>query len=151
MKKDKRKTKLNFAQILLFLVAGSMNAIIDIGSLNIFLKIWPTTDERLLILFNTIAYILAIINSYFWNSKLAFRKYAQNDLREKVYFFLQAGISLILSNLTFLGALHFFAMFLIPLWVVQNAAKALAMAIPSAASFLFMKYFVFQKFKKIVS
>lgn len=140
-------TNSNLWQIILFLLVGGLNAFIDLGSLNVFLRIWPTTNDGLLILFNTLAYLLAITNSYIWNTRLAFRRYAQNDTREKFYFFLQAGFSLILSNLTFWGALHILGSYLSPLWLVQNTAKILAMAIPSIASFLLMKYLVFRKLK----
>lgn len=134
-------------QIQLFLLVGALNAVIDIGSLNVLLKIWPTTNDVLLILLNTVAYLLVIINSYIWNTRLAFRHYAQNDVREKIYFFLQAAFSLILSNVTFLGALHILVFYVSPLWLVQNIAKLVAMAVPSTASFLLMKYFVFRKLK----
>lgn len=147
MKTSKRILKSNYQQIILFLLVGGLNAIIDIGSLNVFLKIWPTTYEPLLILFNTIAYLLAIINSYIWNTKLAFRHYAQNNFREKMYFFLQAGISLVLSNVTFILTLRILDYFPLPIWVIQNFSKALAMAIPSTASYLFMKFFVFRHLK----
>lgn len=132
-------------QIIQFLLVGGLNALIDIGSLDIILFIWPTTNDGLLILFNTFAYVLAILNSYIWNSRLTFRQYALQDVREKTYFFLQAGISLVLSNMIFLGTFHGLAMSHLPVWVIQNAAKALAMAVPSTASFVFMKYWVFRR------
>lgn len=144
----KFKKRSSNSQFLLFLLVGGINAFIDIGSLNVLLKIWPTTDKRILILFNTLAYLLAVTNSYVWNTRFAFRHYAQKDVREKIYFFIQAGISLIVSNLTFLGALHILGLYSWPLWLIQNIAKVLAMAVPSTVSFLLMKYFVFRKLKK---
>lgn len=137
----------HFREFIQFIMVGGMNAVLDIGSLNIILLIWPTTDDRLLIIYNSLAYLLAIINSYFWNSRLTFRSYAQKDIREKTYFFIQAAISLIISNLTFLGTIHVLMDFRLSVWVIQNISKVLAMAIPSLASFLFMKYFVFRKLK----
>lgn len=134
-------------QVLAFLLVGSLNAFIDLLLLNLLLFIWPTTNETRLIIFNTIAYLLAITNSYIWNSRIAFRKHARKDVREKVYFFIQAGISLIISNLVFLGGMHFLEQFQLSIWQIQNIAKSLAMATPSFASFLFMKYFVFRKAK----
>lgn len=145
--KFKRKN-LDLKQLFQFLIVGGLNALIDIGSLNIFLSIWPTTDDRLLVLFNTLAYLLAILNSYFWNSRITFRSHAQNSLREKAYFFMQAGISLILSNITFFVSLQILEDFYLPALLVQNLSKVLAMAVPSSASFLFMKYFVFGKLQK---
>ncbi|CAA7602144.1 GtrA-like protein [Acididesulfobacillus acetoxydans] len=141
----KRTFKYYPGQIVQFLVVGGLNAVIDIGMLDLILYIWPTTNDGLLILFNTFAYTLAILNSYIWNSRITFRQHARQDIREKAYFLIQAGISLFLSNFTFLTAFHELTALDLPNWVVQNAAKALAMAIPSTASFLFMKYWVFRR------
>lgn len=135
----------NIQQVLQFLFVGSLNALIDLGFLNILLIIWPTTNEIQLILFNTIAYLLAITNSYIWNTRLAFRHHARNDTREKVYFFIQAGLSLIISNLSFYGGIHILTLFSLSNWQIQNISKIFAMATPSCASFLFMKYFVFKR------
>lgn len=141
------KNPAQMRQFLQFIFVGSLNALIDIGFLNILLFIWPTTNEMLLIIFNTVAYLFAVANSYFWNSRIAFRNHARKDLREKVYFFIQAGISLIISNLAFLGGIHFLSLFRLSVRLIQNIAKAFAMATPSIASFLFMKYFVFRRVK----
>lgn len=134
-------------QILQFLFVGSLNALIDLGFLNILLFIWPTTNERLLIVFNTAAYILAIINSYIWNTRLAFRNHARNDTREKVYFLMQAGISLMISNFTFYVGMQILKLLNLSIWQIQNISKVFAMATPSLASFLFMKFLVFRSSK----
>ena len=134
-------------QFLQFIFVGSLNAIIDLGFLDISLWLYPTNNQTLLILFNTAAYVLAIVNSYLWNSRLAFRGYAQKDVREKVFFLIQAGISLVISNLIFIAGIHFFTLCRFSLWFIQNVSKVLAMITPSIASFLFMKYFVFKRVK----
>lgn len=137
--------KLNIKQFVQFLMAGALNAIIDFGLLNAFTRLWPTTNEPLLILFNTIAYLGAVTNSYFLNSRLAFRHYSKKSIREKTLFILQAAISLIISNLTFWTGLHLFALFDLPFWMTQNIAKILAMMIPSLTSFMLMKFLVFRR------
>jgi putative flippase GtrA len=128
-----------------FFLIGSVNAIINLGFLNILLLIWPTTNETKLIIFNTGAYLLSIVNSYFWNSRVAFRHHARKDLREKVDFSIQAGVILIISNLTFLGGMHFLALFRLSVWLIQNISKLFAMVTPSIANFFSMKYFVFRR------
>ncbi|MDA8440756.1 MAG: GtrA family protein [Peptococcaceae bacterium] len=135
-------------QFLQFLFVGAINAVIDLGALNIFLHIWPTSDDRLLVIFNSLAYLLAILNSYVWNSRLTFGRHARKDLREKTYFLLQAGASLVLSNVTFLVSLHMLTFLNVALVLVQNISKLLAMAVPSIASFVFMKYFVFRRYRR---
>jgi len=128
-----------------FFLIGSVNAIINLGFLNILLLIWPTTNETKLIIFNTVAYLLSIVNSYFWNSRVAFRHHARKDLREKVDFSIQAGVILIISNLAFLGGMHFLALFRLSVWLIQNISKIFAMVTPSIANFFSMKYFVFRR------
>jgi len=128
-----------------FFLIGSVNAIINLGFLNILLLIWPTTNETKLIIFNTGTYLLSIVNSYFWNSRVAFRHHARKDLREKVDFSIQAGVILIISNLTFLGGMHFLALFRLSVWLIQNISKLFAMVTPSIANFFSMKYFVFRR------
>ena len=118
---------------------------IDLGLLNVFTRLWPTTNELLLILFNTIAYLGAVTSSYFFNSRFAFRRDSKKNLREKTLFIFQAAISLMISNLTFWAGLRLFALFDLPFWMIQNIAKILAMMIPSLTSFMLMKFLVFRK------
>ena len=128
-----------------FFLIGSTNAIINLGFLNILLLIWPTTNEKILIIFNTLAYFLSMVNSYIWNSRIAFQHHARKDLREKVDFSIQAGVILIISNLAFLGGMHFLAQFQLSVWLIQNSSKIFAMVTTSIASFFSMKYFVFRR------
>jgi putative flippase GtrA len=120
-----------------------LNGIIDLAALNLLLWIWPTTTAAGLFIINSIAYFLAVLNSYFWNSRLTFRVDAFLTSREKIKFVLQAAVSLIISNGVFLLFVPVFGRLTLPLWVDQNASKGLSMAISSISSFFFMKYFVF--------
>lgn len=137
--------RVHIKQFIQFLMAGALNAVVDLTLLNVFSRLWPTTDTRLLLLFNTIAYLGAVTCSYFLNSRFAFRHHAQKNLREKALFVLQAAISLVVSNLVFWAGLHLFTFFDLPFWMIQNIAKILAMAIPSFTSFILMKFLVFRK------
>lgn len=60
-------------QILQFTSIGVLNAAVDLAVLNILLLIWPTKDNLLLLLFNTISYLVCIWNSYYWNTRYTFR------------------------------------------------------------------------------
>ncbi|WP_156290084.1 GtrA family protein [Oceanobacillus salinisoli] len=132
-------------QAIQFSLIGILNALIDIGSLNLLLFLWPTENSLFLLLFNTISYMLAVANSYLWNSNLTFRKTASKNRKEAFYFLIQALISLIISNIVFVGGSFFLGILPIPTIAEQNIAKGAAMIISSAASFIFMRYFVFQK------
>lgn len=132
-------------QFLQFSMIGGLNALVDIGTLNVFLILYPTTDRLLLALYNTLAYTLAIINSYLWNSKLTFRQGSKDNLSQKTLFFLQALVSLGINTSAFLLGLYLLDWLPIKQFMVQNAAKGIAMVLSSTASFFFMKYFVFTR------
>ncbi|RNF40837.1 GtrA family protein [Planococcus salinus] len=131
-------------QRLQFSIIGLANAAVDIGSLNLLLFLFPTDDRSTLLLFNTVAYILAIINSYVWNSIFTFREAAKGSAKERIKFILQGLLSLGINNGVFLlfnGLLQFFG---IPVWIRHNLAKGVAMFCSFAASYLMMKYLVFK-------
>lgn len=132
-------------QVVQFSAIGGMNALIDIGTLNILLFFWSTSDNQLLILFNTIAYTLAVTNSYLCNANLTFRKKSSKNKKELLFFCLQALVSLGISNLVFIGGIALLGSFPIPAFVQNNIAKGVAMFLSSAASFFFMRYFVFRR------
>ncbi|QDP41023.1 GtrA family protein [Radiobacillus deserti] len=134
-------------QVLQFSFIGLTNAIVDLASLNLFLWIWPTEEAGLLLLFNTISYTLAIINSYFWNAKYTFGHHAKTDTREISLFIIQAIIALGISNAVFIGLMwvfHLPGMMYFPLFIESNISKAMAMILSSTTSFFLMKFFVFR-------
>ncbi|WP_182201296.1 GtrA family protein [Paraliobacillus salinarum] len=135
-------------QVAQFSVIGGSNALVDILSLNILLAIWPSTNHNILLLFNTIAYLLAIFNSYIWNTKYTFRHRSFFGRKELSLFILQAMIALGVSNLVFLGLfeiLEFQTIIHFSGFVKQNISKGMAMFLSSTTSFFLMKYFVFNK------
>lgn len=133
-------------QYIKFGAVGLTSGALDLGSLNLLLLIWPTSNHVLLVVFNTFAYALAVLNSYIWNSKYTFKEGHSNSHGQKVAFIVQAIISLFISDgvlyvgTTLLTMTHWF-----PKLVVYNIAKLLSMFLSSLASFFFMKFFVFRK------
>ncbi|CQR46522.1 GtrA-like protein [Paraliobacillus sp. PM-2] len=135
-------------QVIQFSAIGGSNAIVDIISLNILLAIWPSTNHTILLLFNTISYVLAILNSYIWNTKYTFRHRAFFSRKELILFITQAIIALGVSNLVFLGVFELLEdQTLMPFskFIIQNIAKGAAMFLSSATSFLLMKFMVFTR------
>ncbi|WP_067729466.1 GtrA family protein [Oceanobacillus damuensis] len=141
-KKPKRKETV--LEIMQFSAIGGSNALIDIGALNLMLFVWPTNDNQLLLLFNTIAYTLAVTNSYVFNANLTFRKRSIKNKKEIIFFSIQALASLIISNIVFIGGSALLGLLPIPVLLQHNIAKGAAMVLSSSASFFFMRYFVFQ-------
>ncbi|TKD72530.1 GtrA family protein [Pseudalkalibacillus hwajinpoensis] len=135
-------------QVMSFSAIGVMNALVDIGALNLLMLLFPTDDRIQLIFYNTIAYTLAITNSYFWNAKLTFPSKAIHDRKQVLLFLAQAVIALGISNLVFYGALLIFEWITFPRYIERNISKGLAMLISSASSFFMMKHLVFPRTKK---
>ncbi|WP_026772358.1 GtrA family protein [Sediminibacillus sp. JSM 1682029] len=138
------------AQIIQFSFIGLANAAIDIGVLNLLLWIWPTEETRMLFIFNTIAYFLAIMNSYIWNVKYTFSHHARINTKELGLFSLQAIVAWVINNVVFIGLsklLFQFSALSLPSFFVHNVAKGAAMFLSFSTSFLLMKFIVFRKKK----
>ncbi|KMM39513.1 GtrA family protein [Guptibacillus hwajinpoensis] len=135
-------------QVMSFSAIGVMNALVDIGALNLLMLFFPTDDRIQLIVYNTIAYTLAITNSYFWNAKLTFPSKAIHDRKQVLLFLVQAIIALGISNLVFYGALLIFEWLTFPRYIERNISKGLAMLLSSASSFFMMKHLVFPRTKQ---
>lgn len=143
----KQKRKSGPFQFMQFSVIGVSNALIDIGALNLLLFLFYTDEKATLLLYNTIAYLLAIINSYFWNAKYTFQHSAKGSNRQRILFIIQAVVSLGVNNLVFIGANALMEVFSIPNWLRYNIAKGLAMFLSFLASYFMIKYVVFKKNK----
>ncbi|WP_022792549.1 GtrA family protein [Marinococcus halotolerans] len=144
-KNQKRRGPL---QALQFSVIGVTNAVVDIGALNLLLFLFPSEERMTLTLFNTIAYALAVTNSYIWNVFITFRDSAKGSTRQRLVFIIQGLISLGINNAVFLGFNALFQALGVPTWIRQNLAKGLAMLASFTASFFMMKYFVFKDFNR---
>ncbi|RSK26697.1 GtrA family protein [Bacillus sp. HMF5848] len=136
----------SFWQFFTFSMIAGFNGLIDIGTINLLLILFPTRDATMLTVFNSIAYVLAVTNSYYWNSRLTF-KYSRSHKRgsELILFVVQALVSLVISNIVFVSAIYILDVLPVRQFIVNNISKGLAMLLSSLASFFFMKYIVFRK------
>ncbi|MET3683005.1 putative flippase GtrA [Alkalibacillus flavidus] len=144
---EERKRKSGFKQFFQFSIIGGSNAAIDIGVLNLLLILFPTTDTITLILFNTTAYTLSVLNSYLWNSTITFSRTSSGNNRQRLGFLVQAAISLVINNLVFIALNALIGLFGVPGWLAYNIAKGSAMASSSIASFFMVKYYVFKDYQ----
>ncbi|TMN22875.1 GtrA family protein [Lentibacillus cibarius] len=142
------KSKRGPMQFLQFGVIGFVNAGIDIGTLNLLLILFHTDNKGLLLLYNTIAYTLAVANSYYWNASITFKRSAKGSNRQRILFIVQGLISLGVNNLVFLGINELVQYIGINNWLGYNIAKGMAMFLSFLASFFMVKYFVFRDFGK---
>lgn len=136
-------------QYIKFSTVGITSGALDIGSLNFMLFLWPAANYFVLVLFNTLAYSLAVLNSYIWNSRFTFREGLKRSKGQKLAFIIQAAISLLISDGILYVATILLSWFpLFPKLMDYNIAKLLSMFLSSLASFFFMKYFVFSSKKE---
>lgn len=130
-----------------FTVVGLSNALIDIGTLNLFLWLAPTRDPTLLVLYNGVALVLANLNSYVWNTRWTFRGRAKrNNLRQRALFALQALVNISISNGLFWGMIRPLLIYTdMPAYLAGNVAKIISVVVASTVSFFFMRYVVFTR------
>jgi len=130
-----------------FTVVGLSNAVVDIGTLNLFLWLASTRDPSVLTLYNGVALVLANLNSYVWNTRWTFRGRAKRrDLRQRVLFTLQALVNICVSNGIFFALVHPILVYTeVPAYLAGNVAKIISVTVASTLSFFIMRYVVFSR------
>jgi len=128
-----------------FLAVGMSNAVVDVGVFNGCLLLSPSKSSFSVLLYNSIAVICAIINSYIWNRRWTFRDVSKGTNKERGLFALQGVLNIVLNNLI----LYWLSLYLIlvreiPFFISSNVAKGIAMMLASSISFVFMRFFVFR-------
>ena len=133
-----------------FTVVGFLNAVVDIGTLNLFLWFASTRDPSVLALYNGVALVLANVNSYFWNTRWTFRSRAKRrDRRQRVLFTLQALFNICVSNgLFFFLVRPVLVHTEVPAYLAGNVAKLASVAVASTLSFFLMRYLVFSRTRR---
>ena len=126
-----------------FTVVGLSNAVVDIGTLNLFLWLASTRDPSELALYNGVALLLANANSYVWN----FRSRAKrNDFRQRALFALQVLLNIAISNGLFWVMIRPVLIHTeIPAYLAGNVAKVISVLVASTIGFFFMRYVVFTR------
>jgi putative flippase GtrA len=134
-----------------FTVVGFTNALVDIGTLNLFLLLASTRDPFLLALYNGVALVLANLNSYLWNTRWTFRGRAQRrDLRQRVLFALQALVNISVSNGLFFVLIRPVLVYTdVPAYLAGNVAKIISVVVASTISFFVLRYVVFSRKRRL--
>jgi putative flippase GtrA len=130
-----------------FTVVGFFNALVDIGTLNLFLWLASTRDPAVLALYNGVALVLANVNSYVWNTRWTFRTRAKRrDLRQRILFTVQALFNLSVSNTLFFVLVHPILLYTdVPVYLAGNVAKIISVVVASTISFFVLRYLVFSR------
>jgi putative flippase GtrA len=130
-----------------FTVVGFSNAVVDLGTLNLFLWLASTRDPSVLALYNGVALLLANVNSYVWNTRWTFRGRAKrNNFRQRALFGLQVLVNIAISNGLFWVMIRPVLIYTeVPAYLAGNVAKIISVVIASTISFFFMRYVVFTR------
>ena len=132
-------------QYLRFCMVGVSNAVVDLAALNLLLLLYPTRSDLTLLVYNTVAVMLAILNSYLWNTRWTFHDQVTNSGRERALFVAQAILNIAINNVVLVVMTG-----LLPTqtggWSIltANLAKLAAMFTASSTSFLLLHTFVFR-------
>ena len=97
MFKDIRRNGSLLVKILRFSLVGILNTLVDIAALNLLLWIFPTNDTWRILIFNSVACIVAACNSFLWNKYWTF-KYRGSVTVELVLRFAAVSFASMLGN-----------------------------------------------------
>ncbi|HBQ95565.1 MAG: GtrA family protein [Firmicutes bacterium] len=131
-----------------FVSVGLGNAFIDLLVFNGLYWLFPTRDVDQLVVYNTVAVMAAISNSYIWNTRWTFRKnvhqHGKEAIRQRTLFVIQSLINIVVNDLIlWLIAPLVLQVHMIPHVMANNIAKLAAMFLASLTSFIMMKLVVF--------
>jgi putative flippase GtrA len=135
-------------QFLSFVVVGLSNTTVDLGVFNIIYALRPTANVNWLLAYNSVAVVLAIVNSYIWNTRWTFRRGAVQQgrgvWRQRILFVAQSLLNILVNDLVVLFiAPYLMAIHGVPPRLASNAAKGVAMIVASLVSFGAMRFLVF--------
>ncbi|WP_178019637.1 GtrA family protein [uncultured Paenibacillus sp.] len=135
----------NIKQFVQFASIALLNTAVAIITMNGLLLIQPDPGEVLSGMFNVVSYVMAVLNSYFWNSRVTFKDLARGTKRQRFGFAIQSLASLVINYMAFLAANQLLHPLGWPNWIRFNAALGISGATSSISSFLFIKYLVFSE------
>ena len=137
-------------QIAKFILVGGLNTLVDLGVLNLLIWFSGINAGWFYSAFKGISFVVAVVNSYFWNKFWTFRKTENQDDKieggEFIKFFFVSAVGFVIN----VGSASFIVNFIGPLagfsqnlWA--NIGALLAGFIGLAWNFLGYKFIVFKK------
>lgn len=140
------------AQFGRFFAVGVLNTVIDFGILNLLSRATGIAAGLFLGGVNVPGFLVAVVNSYFWNKLWVFKEGKENLLAAFPKFFAVTLMGLLVNS----GIVIAFTTYVAPPLglapnVALNIGKLMATVISLAVNFLGYKFFVFAKKKPAVS
>lgn len=128
-----------------FITVGAANAGVDLCILNGLLLLAPTRSRGVLLAYNTVAVVCAIVNSYVWNRRWTFADVASGSRREAWLFALQAVVNVAVNDVTVVVLSGWAYQTELPVVISSNLAKGAAMLLSSTLSYVVMRRLVFRR------
>src|SRR5260221_2750667 len=132
-------------QFIRFCVVGGLNTFVDVLVFNLLVWGLPTQDSGLLVVYNSLAYLVGAVNSFCWNKLWTFKQRSSttNDQLARFAFVTSLGIicndAFLWLATTILSSLSLNSF----LWI--NVAKVSAIAGSVMVSYVGMRFSVFTK------
>src|SRR5713226_1325249 len=132
-------------QLLRFCIVGGLNTFVDVLAFNLLVWGLPTHDSGLLVVYNSLAFMIGAINSFCWNKLWTFKQRSSATNDQLTRFALVTSLGIICNDAflwlatTILNSLSLNGF----LWV--NVAKISAIAGSVAVSYIGMRFSVFTK------
>jgi putative flippase GtrA len=120
---------------------------IELALYNILLLIYPARSRVLLLVYSTVGVVGAIVNSFLWNSRWAFRAGAARSgrraARQRLLFAVQAGCNIAIND-GLVGLMATPLLAVLPVAAAANLAKVAGMSAASLFSFVVLRLIVFR-------
>jgi putative flippase GtrA len=132
-------------QFLRFCVVGGLNTGVDLLAFNLLIWMFPTQDSGLLVIFNSLAYLIGAVNSFCWNKLWTFRQHSEASNDQIVRFALVTSLGIICNDAFLWLATTIFTSLSLTSVLWLNVAKVLAIAGSVSVSYVGMRFGVFTK------
>ncbi|TMD62313.1 MAG: glycosyltransferase [Chloroflexi bacterium] len=141
----KRSLAKLFAQVLRFCLVGGLNTFVDVLVFNLLVLGLPTQDNGLLVIYNSLAYLVGAVNSFCWNKLWTFQQRSSTTNSQLARFALVTSLGILCNDAFLWLATTLLTSFSLTSFLWVNVAKVSAIAGSVSVSYLGMRYSVFTK------
>lgn len=136
-----------FFQLAKFVIVGFLNTSIDFGILNFFMALSGISSGSIFSGFKSLSFIIANLNSYFWNKRWSFQKETEKAIGKEYLVYLLISIASVFINV---GLASLIVNVIGPQFgfsaiVWANMGAAIGTALGLVWNFLGYKFLVFKK------
>lgn len=132
-------------QLFRFIFVGGINTIIDIVAFNMLIWMFPTSNNFVLVFYNSLAYALGAVNSFCLNKIWTFQQRSNATNNQIIRFVLITSLGIICNDAFLWLATTFFNSLSLTSFLWINIAKVSAIAGSVAVSYIGMRFSVFTK------